>query len=569
MDLATIPAPEVDAAITLSRQQLSDEERAASPQFTSSTYNGQWMGFGPKLDVLLLTYAPVFQAVGMISGDVAMMPRDIYQWLGPKEKQLDPDHPAYRPIRFSPETGYNAHRWWRRLMVQTLIYSNGYAKIHRDGMNNLRSLELLESSRMDYERRAGRLMYRYQWSQGGWSWFNQQDILHVEDVALHQDRSWVNVMRPLWQGLQMLKTVNIGLAAEDFIVDFFANGGRTGGILTLSAGATKKTRDTVEEGFRKVYESGEAFKTMTLREDVAKFIPSQMSGNDAQLVEGREFEVADVARWYRLPPHKLGLPGSPSYNSVGEENDAYLRSTLQNYTVAIEEEVNFKILMGGRNDGPITHRCLHDTRPILRLSPKDQMEVSVKGVGGPVLTQNEGRAPLGLNPVEGGDTVAVPLNMTGLEDDTLGTDKGTSGRGGIPVPERIASQLEDAYEAAVKADEARQDALRDAIWPSLESELQIVQRQAKGCSLLEFNDKVPQWEIAAQKRIVRKLGPLSKLTDIDGPAIADRFIESLCTSLAKVVCESENTEEAVRNVCGWHSEQYKERIQCEKLDNVA
>ena len=547
MDLATIPAPEVDEAITLSRQQLGDEERSAFPQFTSSTYAGQWELFGPRLDEFLLNYAPVFQAVGMISGDVAMLPRDIYRRLGPKARELDTSHPAYRVVRLSPEVGYNAQRWFRRFMVQALIYSNAYAIIHRNGFGQVTDLELLESSRMDYERRAGRLQYRYQWSMGGWQWFEPRSILHLEDVSLHQDRSWVNIMQPLWQALLMLKTVKVGLAAEDYVMDFFDNGGRTGGILTLKAGTTKKTRDAVEEGFKNVYENREAFKTITLREDVAKFTPSQMTGSDAQLSDVRNMQVSDVARWYRLPPHKLGLPGSPSYNSIEEENEDYFRSTLQNWTTSIESECNFKLIQGGRRDGPIDHFVLHDTSPILRLSPKEQMAVAVMGAGGPVITVNEGRAPLGYNPVEGGDEILQPLNMAaGPEDTTPGTDKGTA-------PRRQLDPSEDLK------------AFREAVWPAIQAELETVKRQAsKGLELLEFHHEIAKWEKNAENRIVKKTDAICRLAGFDARAIALEFIDSLSSSLAERTASMEDTEQAAVDVCGWHNQQYKELIGCEK-----
>ena len=340
-------------------------------------------------------------------------------------------------------------------------------------------------------------------------------------------------MQPLWQALLMAKSISNGLAAEDYITQFFANGGRTGGVLSLSAALAKKSRDNVEEGFRATYEKpGEAFKVITLREDVGKFTPTQMSGSDAQLMETRTFQVLDVARWYRLPPHKLGLDGSSSYNSVEEDNRAYWSSCIQQHTTAIEDESTFKLCMNGQRISSAEFFTLFDNQPMLALSPKEQMEVSAKGVAGGVLTINEGRAPLGFNPVEGGDVVNLPLNVAPAgQDTTPGTDKGTAPRS-LDV-----------------------DAFREAVWPFLSSELDVIKRQAgKG----QFH--LQQWHDVAIKRIQKKIEPICRMVDVEWPTVAEPFLHRMTAELGK------GGEPA--KVCDWFASEYQQQIletePCEK-----
>ena len=78
----------------------------------------------------------VFQAVNLISGDVAKLPLNVYQRrpdLGDKGREVANNHPAQRLIKYRPNSEMSAFKFWRRLMTHALLWSNAYAYIIRDG----------------------------------------------------------------------------------------------------------------------------------------------------------------------------------------------------------------------------------------------------------------------------------------------------------------------------------------------------------------------------------------------------------------------------------------------------
>ena len=112
----------------------------------------------------------------------------------------------------------------------------------------------------------------------------------------------------------------------------------------MPLGMSKQASDTLEQGFRKTYEGVDnSFKTVLLR-DGAKFHQAQFTPEQAQMVPVRKELVKEIARFFNLPPHKLGDDSKSSYNSLEQENRSYLDSSLSIWLNTIASEVWLKLL---------------------------------------------------------------------------------------------------------------------------------------------------------------------------------------------------------------------------------
>jgi hypothetical protein len=134
----------------------------------------------------------------------------------------------------------------------------------------------------------------------------------------------------------------------------------------------KKARDVVEKGFRDRTEGkNNWFKTVVLREG-AKFHRTTFSMSDIEMSEQTEQQVRQVARVFNLPPSRLGLSDSVSYNSRAEDNQGYLDSTLSPYLVAIQQECTRKLL--SKNEQK-KHFFEVVSDQLLKLNPLDRAQV--------------------------------------------------------------------------------------------------------------------------------------------------------------------------------------------------
>ena len=317
-----------------------------------------------------LGISAVWQAITMISGDVAKLPLYLYRYEGDPFAEDTPrhrvkGHRAARLLRKKPNPHMNTYKFWQRVMAFRLLYNNAYVWIRRDRMGRPFQLwPLLPSHTWARHDGDGRLWY------------------HTTTPFLHDNAARLLTLAP-WEVLHLegicidglcgeqyvhhaREAFGLALARQRYAANFFKNGGRFGGFLEIPAAMSDKARENVEAGFRKVYDSIDAaFKTFVGRDNV-KFHPGQHSPEQAQLVEGERSSVRDVARRFSLHPSKLGEDQATSYNSKAEDNRDYHDSTLSNHLTQIAEECNDKLLTKNESDSDLFF-FEHNTDKLLQL----------------------------------------------------------------------------------------------------------------------------------------------------------------------------------------------------------
>lgn len=350
-----------------------------------------------------LTYSPVWQAVNLISGDVAKLPFNVFQRLDNGGRVLDRMHPVHKLVRKRPNVQMSAFQFWRRVMVHCLIWNRAYALIVRDTDGTpIELLPLLPDRTYLITSNSEIGPYYATEIDGTLRGFVPRDVLHFEGISVAgDDCELVSKARNSWA---------LGLTAENFASRFFKNGAKVSGILELPLGISHKAADTVKEGFYKTQsQMDNAFKTVVLR-DGAKFHSTSVTPRDGLMGDVRDQQVKEVARWYNLPPHKLGAGEKFSYNSLEQENQSYLDSTLSHWLWTLKAESELKLLTPEEQERD-THYIEHNTRALIQADTATQFEIGEKGVNNGLITQNEWRATQNLNPVDGGDVMRQPLNI--------------------------------------------------------------------------------------------------------------------------------------------------------------
>lgn len=386
------------------RVSLFDVEAWQELFGSSSTDSGIAMSHSKALG-----YGPVWQAVSLISGDVARMPLDVYRRIDDRARERDATHPAYKLVRRRANSEMSAFAFWRRIMVHLLLWNRAYAFIDRNGAGRPLELIPLLPDRTAPVRRKGKLYYVTE-VDGRLEPFPAYDVLAFGGIAL--------------EGLEPCDLVEkarhafaLGLAAERFQSRFFKNGAITAGILEVPAGMTKTAADKLEEGFRKQHTSdANWFKTIVLR-DGAKFHSTTIPPEAAQMIETRREQVKDVARWYNLPPHKLGDDSRTSYNSLELENQSYLDSGLSPWLETITAECWMKLLSPSEQQND-SHYFEHNTKALLRTDALKRHQIYRIGIDSGIYSPDECRAMENLNPRpdgKGGE-YRLPLNMKSASD---------------------------------------------------------------------------------------------------------------------------------------------------------
>ena len=468
-----------------------------------------------------LSYSPVWQAVNLISGDVSKLPLNVYKRrpdLGERGREIDTSHPAHHLIRHKANSAMAAYRFWRRQMVHLLLWNNSYSLIDYQNGQPVALLPLLPDRTTPQIQDDGSIVYVTEIS-GDLHGFAASQILHLEGISIYGDADCELVYKAR-------NSFALGLAAEKFASRFFKNGARIGGVLEVPAGMTKPAADNLETGFRKTYEGlGNSFKTVILREG-AKFHTGQFTPEQSQLVAARQEQVREVARWYNLPPHKLGdTQAATSYNSLEQENRSYLDSCLSAWLHTIASECYLKLLTTEQQDRD-SHFIEHNTGALIAADIKTQFEVGRMGIEMGVLSPDEFRAMQNQNPrADGlGGKFLKPLNMSFADEEE---EEETPAQ--LPPAEPgPADPVDDQPEEDDQAEEAARAALDNALAAAMEKTLATVNRWARQKKPAAFVNHVD-----------------NRLAELAAPPFAARIRDSVAVFAALKGGDSDKIQEKV------------------------
>lgn len=330
----------------------------------------------------------VWQAVSMISADAAKLPLDLYRRTDAGDgREIQRTHPAQRLVRNQANQEQTAKQFWRQHIGDALVYNNAYAWIDRDPRTQRpRQLLPLLPDRTAPDRLSdGTLVYVSEIDRR-LETFAQSDVFHLRGLMLTDALGASPNF--LWYARD---AIALSLAAQEFESRFFKNGMRTSGVLEIPAQTSGPARENLERSFREQYESKDNwFKTLVLREG-AKFHSFNQNTHDSEAPKLREDQIREIARLYKLPPSKLGLSDSVSYNSKSEDNQAYHDTTLSPWLDAIADECWFKLLTPSDRE-QLDLYFEHNTSALLRmnlLARFQAYEIAVNPNRGGFMTRSE------------------------------------------------------------------------------------------------------------------------------------------------------------------------------------
>lgn len=283
-----------------------------------------------------LTLPAYWSGVNLISSAIAKLPRKVYRKAVRDDSREEmPDHPVSWLVHVEPNPDTKAFTFWQTLMGHVLTWGNGYAEIERDGANRPIGLWTIEPSRIDPVVEGGNLRYRYN---GGSRVLDPEDIFHIPGLGYDGVKGY-SVVQMARQSL------GLGLAAERFGATFFGNGAWPGIVLTHKGQLSQPAQDRLKVSWEAVHRGADRAHRPAILEEGMEAQALTIPAKDAQLIETREIQVLDVARWLNINPAMLGYKTAerPGGNYEAGRMD-FLDNTLDPWLVVIEQECNRKLL---------------------------------------------------------------------------------------------------------------------------------------------------------------------------------------------------------------------------------
>lgn len=389
-----------------------------------------------------LTLPAVFACCRVIAEDVAKLPTILYKRVGVaggtgKERAID--HGVYDLLKLSPNPEMGAFDFEQAMMLATLLWGNGFAEIVRNGNGEPVELWPIEPwrVRVDRDDDRGPIFYEVQGEVGEKpKTLRARDMLHIKGLTPNGFVGWAlpRVGK---------EAVGMGIAAMDFTASYFANGASITGLLSAPGALKAEEFKTWVGNLRSQHEgSGNRHKFMALDQG-ATFTPMSADADSSQLIDTLNFSIEDVARYFRVTPHKIGHLLRATFNNIEHLDLDHYKSTLLPRLVQIEEELTRKLL---RREERTEYVIEHLVDALLRADYKTRTEGYSRGLTDGWMNVNEVRAMENLNPIPGGDKYRVQQNLAVLDDEGMPMPVNDSGGDGPPDAGTVQAGEDDERE---------------------------------------------------------------------------------------------------------------------------
>jgi HK97 family phage portal protein len=271
----------------------------------------------------------VYACVRILAETIASLPLHTYRYTkNGKEKALD--HPLYYLLHSEPNPEMTSFVFRETLMGHLLIWGNAYAQIVRDGRGRVLALYPLMPDKMTVDRTAkGDLYYLY--NKDGVSYpLRSDEVLHIPGLGFDGLIGY--------SPIAMAKNaIGMGIACEEYGASFFANGANPGGVLEHPG--VVKDPAKVRESWNAVYKgSGNAHRIAVLEEGM-KFQSIGIPPEQAQFLETRKFQINEIARIFRIPPHMIGDLEKSSFSNIEQQSLEFVKYTLDPWVVRWEQAI--------------------------------------------------------------------------------------------------------------------------------------------------------------------------------------------------------------------------------------
>ena len=281
----------------------------------------------------------VYSCVRILAEAIAGLPLHLYCYKedGGKEKALG--HPLYLLLHDEPNPEMSSFVFRETLMTHLLLWGNAYAQIIRNGKGEVVALYPLMPNRMTVDRdSSGQLFYSYQMSNsdaptmpGGTVILKPSDVLHVSGLGFDGLIGY--------SPIAMAKNaIGLAIATEEYGAKFFANGATPGGLLEYPG--TVKDPDRVRESWNKGFSGSQNAGKVAILEEGMKYTPISIAPEQAQFLETRKFQINEIARIFRIPPHMIGDLEKSSFSNIEQQSLVFVKYTLDPWVVRWEQSLS-------------------------------------------------------------------------------------------------------------------------------------------------------------------------------------------------------------------------------------
>lgn len=358
----------------------------------------------------------VYACVRILAEAVASLPLHVYEYQDDGGKKLVHDHPLYYLLHDEPNPEMTSFVFRETLMSHLLIWGNAYAQIIMDGAGRVLGLYPLLPDKMEVQRDdKGNIYYVYSRNSDENPTFKEygniklkaEDVLHIPGLGFDGLIGY--------SPIAMAKNaVGMTLACEEYGASFFANGANPGGVLEHPG--VLKDPSKVRESWNSVYRGVSNAHKIAVLEEGMKYQQIGIPPEEAQFLETRKFQINEIARLYRIPPHMVGDLDKSSFSNIEQQSLEFVKYTLDPWVIRWEQSLQRSLLLPGEKG---KYFIKLNVDGLLRGDYQSRMNGYAVGRQNGWFSANDIREMENMNPIpdeEGGNLYLINGAMTKLAD---------------------------------------------------------------------------------------------------------------------------------------------------------
>ena len=350
----------------------------------------------------------VFRCVALKSGVIASLPLQIFKKTD-KGREEAVNHRLYPLLHTEPNDLMSSFIWKELIVANLMLAGNHYSVMEYDNAARVVGLLPVLPQQTDVARVKGRNRYTFRFADGV-EVFDQEDVVHVPGIGFDGMKGISPIQ---WAGRQPIGTA---FALDEFVGRMHANSARPSGVLEVPKGISPEALIRLRAELNSLYNGLRNTGATILADTGSKWTPMQISLADAQTLESRRFQVADIARLFGVPPHLVGETDSTTSWGTGIEQQTigFQIYNLEPELSRIEGELNRKLFTW-------PYYCEFNREALAAMDAKTLAELYASAVNNAGMTPNEIRRRRNLPDVgPEGDKLyvqgaIVPLDRAGQQ----------------------------------------------------------------------------------------------------------------------------------------------------------
>ena len=279
----------------------------------------------------------VYSCVRILAEAIAGLPLHVYRYNsdGGKEKAID--HSLYLILHDEPNPEMSSFVFRETLMTHLLLWGNAYAQIIRNSKGEVMALYPLMPNKMSVDRdENGQLYYQYLRSVDEVGGKSETVILKPTDVLHIPGLGFDGLVG--YSPIAMAKNaIGLAIATEEYGAKFFANGAAPSGVLEHPG--TIKDPQRVREAWQPQFGGSQNSGKIAVLEEGMKYTPISISPEQAQFLETRKFQINEIARIFRVPPHMVGDLEKSSFSNIEQQSLEFVKYTLDPWVIRWEQSI--------------------------------------------------------------------------------------------------------------------------------------------------------------------------------------------------------------------------------------